>query len=166
MDEEARVKHRLSALEMMEHNRPLRRHWVARLTAMLLDFAIVVVLSILIGLVLRSSFMGGGLEKFLIITNIIVAVFWVFYSAVMEYYFGFTLGKKAMRLRVQSLKGPLFFWKAILRNVSKVQIVLLVIDTLIGMATGGDPRQRFLDRIANTTVVREGKPEKHSEEVA
>ena len=160
MDEEAAVRHKLSALEMMEHNRPLRRHWIARFLAMLIDFLIVLVVSGLIGFLI-----GGGLDRFLIMTNIILALFWVFYSAIMEYYFGFTLGKKAVGLRVQSLKGPLLFWKTILRNISKVQIIILVIDTLIGMATGGDPRQRFLDRVADTTVVRERKaPHKKAEE--
>ena len=159
MDEEAAVRHKLSALEMMEHNRPLRRHWIARFIAMLLDFLIVLVVSGLIGFLI-----GGGMHAFLIITNIILALFWVFYSAIMEYYFGFTLGKKVMGLRVQSLKGPLFLWKTILRNISKVQIIVLVIDTLIGMATGGDPRQRFLDRLADTTVVREGRPQHREEE--
>ena len=159
MDEEAAVRHKLSALEMMEHNRPLRRHWIARLLAMLIDFVIVLIVSALIGIVI-----GGEMHTFLIITNIILALFWVFYSAIMEYYFDFTLGKKAMGLKVRSLKGPLLFWKTILRNISKVQIIILVIDTLIGMATGGDPRQRFLDRMANTTVVREGRTHHREEE--
>ncbi len=156
MDEEGPVRHRLSALEMIEHNKPLRKHWIARLIAAFIDFSVVMLVAGLIGF-----FIVGGLNNFVIVTNMILAVFWVFYSAIMEYAFGFTLGKKVMHLRVQSLKGPLYLWKTILRNISKVQIIVLVIDALVGMATVGDPRQKFLDRIAETTVIREGKAEKH-----
>ena len=164
MDEEGPVRHRLSALEMIEHNKPLRKHWMARLIAMLLDFIIVAGLGGLIGLFIEGGLHASMLPEFMILTNIIMALFWVFYSAIMEYAFGFTLGKKVMHLRVQSLKGPLYLWKTILRNISKVQVIVLVIDALVGMATAGDPRQKFLDRIAETTVIREGKTEKHGSE--
>jgi ribosomal protein S27AE len=41
-----------------------------------------------------------------------------------------------------------------IRNVSKIYWIFLLIDLLVGGLTQGDPRQRFLDRIARTTVTR------------
>ena len=139
---------RPTALDIIEHNKPLQEHWIRRFIAALIDVVIVFVLATIIGIILAI-----GLGPFSIIFNAILALFWVFYSAIMEYLYGATIGKMLMNLRVQSLKGPLDLYKTMLRNLSKIHGVLLIIDTVVGMLTEGDPRQRFLDRIAETTVV-------------
>ena len=83
-------------------------------------------------------------------------VFWVIYYTVMEASsWRASLGKKVMGLQVQMLDGskaPL--GKTFIRNISKIFSPILIIDWLIGVATSGpDPRQRYFDRIAGTTVV-------------
>jgi hypothetical protein len=42
---------------------------------------------------------------------------------------------------------------AFIRNISKVYWVLLILDVVGGFFTVGDPRQKYSDRIARTTVV-------------
>jgi uncharacterized RDD family membrane protein YckC len=66
-----------------------------------------------------------------------------------------TLGKRVMGLKVQMLNGGKApFGKTFIRNISKIFSPILIIDWLIGVATPGpDPRQRYFDRIAGTTVV-------------
>jgi len=83
-------------------------------------------------------------------------IIWVIYSTVMEASsWQASLGKKVMGLQVQMLdssKAP--FGKTFMRNISKIFWPILLIDWIIGIATPGrDPRQRYFDRIAGTTVV-------------
>ncbi len=137
-----------TALEMMEHNRPLREHWIRRIFAAIIDIIIVFIAGIIIGIILKV-----GIGPFSPILNGLLALFWVFYASIMEWLYGATIGKKLMGLKVQSLMGPLDLYKTLLRNLSKVHGLILLADTIIGMATEGDPRQRFMDRIAETTVI-------------
>ena len=154
-EEEQLLRPRYTALDMIEHNKPLQEHWIRRLIAILIDWIIVMIVAGAIGFLLAI-----GLGPFSIGFNALLALFWVFYSAIMEYLYGATIGKMLLDLRVQSLRGPLDLYKTILRNLSKIHGVILLIDALVGMLTEGDPRQRFLDRIADTTVI--GAPHHHT----
>jgi uncharacterized RDD family membrane protein YckC len=42
---------------------------------------------------------------------------------------------------------------ALIRNISKIYWILVLIDTVIGLATKGGTHQKVTDRIAGTTVV-------------
>jgi len=75
---------------------------------------------------------------------------------------GATLGKRFFNLQVVSTEGRVDFIKALIRNVSKIHILILLIDWVAGFITEGDPRQRFLDRIADTTVVRHNLIQLHN----
>ncbi len=158
MTEEPEVyQRRPTALDMIEHNKPLQEHWIRRFIAALIDWIIVLIAAGLIGFLFAV-----GLGPLSLALNALLALFWVFYSAIMEYLYGATIGKMLMDLKVQSLKGPLDLYKTILRNLSKIHGLILLVDLIVGMLTEGDPRQRFLDRIAETTVV--GAPHYHSPE--
>jgi uncharacterized RDD family membrane protein YckC len=73
---------------------------------------------------------------------------------------GASLGKKVIGLKVQMLNGgKATFDKALTRNISKIFWPLFVIDIIIGFATPGpDPRQRYFDRVAGTTVISVKQP--------
>jgi len=45
---------------------------------------------------------------------------------------------------------------AFIRNISKIYWIIVLIDTVIGLATIGDPHQKLTDRIAGTIVVSTG----------
>jgi hypothetical protein len=92
----------------------------------------------------------GGVFVLALITGII----WFFYFFILEGISGATLGKRFMNLRVVPTMGEMGIVKSIIRNISKIYWLFFLVDWLIGFVTDGDPRQRFMDRIANTTVVR------------
>ncbi len=79
----------------------------------------------------------------------------VYASAVaQEYLFGRTLGKAGMGLEVKSMEPYLRPRQVALRNVPKVfWYIFPLVDVLLGLLTEGDPRERFMDRLAGTTVV-------------
>ncbi len=82
----------------------------------------------------------------------------VMYCAIFEYLKRQTIGKMAMGLRVEALMGGLSLYEAMIRNLSKIHGLLIILDTLVGFATKGDPRQRYLDRVAETTVISSSEP--------
>jgi len=66
---------------------------------------------------------------------------------------GQTFGKMFMNLKVTVTDGkPPTFGLTVIRNISKIYWLLLLIDVIIGMATVGDPYQKYSDRFAGTTV--------------
>jgi uncharacterized RDD family membrane protein YckC len=76
------------------------------------------------------------------------------YYFVIEGYFGRTPGKYFMGLRVLKTDGTRIGYKeAILRNLSKYNNVLIVVDVLIMLIFFNREKQRGSDRIADTIVV-------------
>jgi len=76
------------------------------------------------------------------------------YYFVIEGHFGRTPGKYIMGLRVLKTDGTKIGYKeAILRNLSKYNNVLIVVDVLIMLIFFYKEKQRGCDRIANTMVV-------------
>jgi uncharacterized RDD family membrane protein YckC len=62
-----------------------------------------------------------------------------------------------MNLKTTKLDGqkpPLDL--AFIRNISKIYWILVLLDTVIGLATPGDPHQKVTDRIAGTIVISTG----------
>ena len=108
----------------------------------------------------------------LVVFSFITIVFSMLYFLGMEVKFGGTIGKKFMSLRVLPTEGPMDITKGILRNLAKLGgifigcmlgnfvfvfggvIGLLIIDTFFGISDSFDPRQKYTDNMANTTVVR------------
>jgi uncharacterized RDD family membrane protein YckC len=119
--------------------------WIA-ITILFLPFA---VLSYYSG---RGAFWGvGSLLPF--------AIFFI-YILILEGVKGKTIGKHLLHLQVVTVDGgPIDISKAIVRNISKINGILLLLDWIVGIATDGDPRQRFMDRIAGTLVIKMDVPE-------
>ncbi|MDI6916225.1 MAG: RDD family protein [Thermoplasmatales archaeon] len=125
-----------------------------------------------------SSILGGVFLGTAII--ILGAVFSLLIGVIYWVYFegkkGTTPGKHFLKLRVAGSTRKMDYGKAFIRNLSKIFggaltmiifsglgtigailsiiNIFLVLDIIVGFVTEGDPRQRFLDRIAGTTVVR------------
>jgi uncharacterized RDD family membrane protein YckC len=76
------------------------------------------------------------------------------YYFVLEGHFGRTPGKYVMGLRVLKTDGTKIGYKeSILRNLSKYNNYLIVLDTLIMLIFFYKEKQRGFDRVANTMVV-------------
>jgi uncharacterized RDD family membrane protein YckC len=85
----------------------------------------------------------------------IAGVIQVFYFAFLEISWGATIGKRILSFQVRMVNGSkVTFDKALIRNISKIYGLFLLLDWLIVVASPGpDPRQKYTDRMAGTTVV-------------
>jgi len=143
-----------TGLDILSSNHELRVHWLKRVVASVVDLAIVTA-PISLALLMKGSIddpylvgLASGAGLFL-------------YSALLEGLFGRTWGKRLMGLRVVSLGDKGSFLQATIRSVPKFfWYIFLPIDTLAGLATLGDPRQRWSDKVSKTTVVAMRLPHK------
>ncbi len=137
------------AIEMLFRNNILRSHWMKRGAAGLID-----ILTVFIPVWAVGSTFGFGRLYFDLFAGVASGICWFIYSSASEYFYGYTLGKKVMALRVSSVKGSLALHEAVFRNIAKLfWYILLPLDVILGLFTNGDPRQRFSDRAFHTTVV-------------
>lgn len=140
----------------------MTNHWLLRIVAAIIDSIpwIVIVYVILWFLVLTPGAwwvgFGWGLGYFLL-WPFLFGLIEVLYFGLMEGSSGMSLGKRVMGLKVQMLDGSKpTFAKSFMRNISKIFWPVFLIDIIIGIVTPGpDPRQRYFDRIAGTTVINE-----------
>lgn len=81
--------------------------------------------------------------------------FWIYgYFVVFEKMFSRTPGKRLLGLSVYDESGVRLTWsQALTRNITKAEIVLLLIELLISQYKDTD-YQRLLDSVANTIVVK------------
>jgi uncharacterized RDD family membrane protein YckC len=136
-----------TGLDILSSNHELRVHWLKRIVAVIVDLAIVTT-PITLALVMKGSIDDPYLVGLVSGAGLFI------YSLLLEGLFGRTWGKRIMGLRVVSLgeKGSLL--QATIRSVPKFfWYIFLPIDTLAGLATQGDPRQRWSDKVSETTVV-------------
>ena len=81
------------------------------------------------------------------------------YALLFEMAIGGTLGKVLMHLKAVSVAGQMNSSQAMMRNVSKVFGLFLLLDWIIGMLTDTtDPRQKWLDQLAKTSVIATDQP--------
>ncbi|MEW6069221.1 MAG: RDD family protein [Candidatus Thermoplasmatota archaeon] len=140
-------------IDIIGSNKNLQSHWVRRIIAGIIDGVIVaIVFGALCVLLLFSLFYGWLF--WLVGAGFIFGILWIVYFAVLEGLYGTTLGKKLLSLKVLSTSQSMDIAKGFIRNISKIYWLFLLVDIILGLVTEGDPRQRYLDRIANTMVVR------------
>lgn len=132
--------------------------WGKRLVALIVDIVIITLLLWVIVAVIYPLI--ALLNLFLIFTIWvpIAAVLIVAYFTYFEGKYSTTPGKNIMKLKIRSIKGKMSYKKALIRNLSKILWVPLVIDVIIGFAMG-KPREKYLDRLAKTEVVKTEKVE-------
>ncbi len=135
-------------------------HWLLRIIAIIID-------GVIVGIVVAILWLFFSLA--LVLTGLVAAfwslfvlgsgILWVIYAVILESAWGATVGKRIIGLRVQTVRGsrPMIN-QLIIRNISKIIPPLVIVDWLIGIATPGDRRQKYLDRVAGTTVIQIGQP--------
>ena len=145
----------VTAMNIIGNDKSLQDHWIKRLIALIIDNLIFWVI--------------GAVLTFFVFLNVLnwnIPFLWsgfiplfsgglfFLYAFILEASSGgATIGKRMMNLRVISTAGPMTVGKALMRNISKIHSTFLLIDWLIGFVTEGDPKQKWLDRHAGTTVV-------------
>jgi uncharacterized RDD family membrane protein YckC len=140
-------------------------HWILRLVALIIDGIILGIVAwviqtfVLIPLVFTGAFwfVWGTYLVLPFILGILAVLYFTFLEASM---WSASLGKKIIGLKVQLVKGGnVPFDKALIRNISKIHPLLLLLDWIVAVVTPGpDPRQKYSDRIAGTTVVQISAP--------
>ncbi len=137
-----------TAFDLIGHNAALQEHWIRRLIAAVIDGIILAIVTFVFDLTIHIF--GWGFLIWPFVTGII----WWLYSTVFEGTIGATIGKKLVSLQVVAVDGLMDMPRAMIRNISKIYWLFILLDLLLGAATQGDPRQRYMDRIARTTVTR------------
>ena len=149
-----------SGLDLLSAQKEVQDLWLRRVAAFIIDVVIVGLASGLLAIVLAFPYLYSSLPS-----NNPFFGFWGFwvgsivflivagYFVLTEAFWGRTIGKEAMGLRVVRTDGKrMDLGAALLRNISKVHWLLLLLDVVVGLAMHGDGRQKFSDRLAGTTV--------------
>ncbi len=139
----------VTAMDLIGSDQGLQEHWIKRFVAILIDAIIIYVVASIIFFFLPISFFWGWGFGWSLLAGCLLFL----YSAIMEMNTGATLGKKVVNLQVISLHDNLKSGDIMLRNVSKIHGLFLFLDWLVGFVTEGDPKQKYLDRNAGTTVI-------------
>jgi len=139
-----------TGIDLIGNNAALQEHWIKRFIAIIVDAIILAVITIVLNALFLGALFALGLWW-----SFIYGIVWVLYSTLLEgSSMRATLGKKVMNLQVVAIDGAMTIEKALIRNLSKVHPLFVLVDWVIGIATQGDPRQRYLDRLARTSVTR------------
>lgn len=134
--------------DLIEHSHEFRMHILRRLAAALIDAAFVFVPVILVVYLLE-------LEPNELLAGVLSGFAWFLYSAAFDGIRSATPGKKVMNLIVVSLDGPMTLSKAVVRNVPKMfWYVFIILDFFVGLGLSKDPRQRWVDTVSNTIVIK------------
>ena len=136
-------------------------HWVLRVIAWIIDSIILGIIAFILVLFLLVPFLFVGAFAgfyaawgYVLIVPFALGLLSVLYFLYAEVNWGGTLGKRILGLRVQTVKGgKITYSQSFVRNISKIFWVFLLLDWLIGIATPGDRRQKYSDRMAGTVVV-------------
>jgi uncharacterized RDD family membrane protein YckC len=139
----------------------MTNHWILRIVAIIIDSIIMGIIAwIIFAFVIVSLFVSGGLwlwfgYGYYLTLTFTLGILELIYFTILDVTWGGTIGKRIMGLQVQMVGGgKVTFDKSFIRNISKIWGLFLLLDWIIGIATPGkDPRQKYTDRIAGTTVV-------------
>ncbi|MBI5001712.1 MAG: RDD family protein [Euryarchaeota archaeon] len=142
-----------TAVDVIDSDMQVREHWVKRVLAGITDGILTLLMA---GVLLIPLIIMAKLGFFVWYYNIVEAFMWGLiywlYSAGMEARHGATVGKQFFGLKVTALQGEMTGQKAMTRNLSKLHVIFFVFDIIAGAVSEGDPRQRYMDRVAGTTV--------------
>jgi len=138
-----------TAAERILSEGSLQQHWVKRAIAILIDSIIIGIATAILGLLTDI----WGIFNWIALPFVMGLIF-VLYFTMTESIYGYTMGKRIVNLKVVKANGKKpSLESAFKRNISKIHFLILLLDTLGGFFTSKDNHQRYIDQIANTTVV-------------
>ena len=141
----------VTGFDYLSKDQALQEHWLRRFVAIILD-------SLIIFLPISIIFHAfGGLSWFFSWWWVGAVLF--LYATLFDSAVGGTVGKLLMHLKAVSMSGQITTSQALLRNITKIFAPLLLIDWVVGMAIDThDPRQKWTDQLAKTSVIRYDVP--------
>jgi uncharacterized RDD family membrane protein YckC len=135
--------------EKIFHDSSLQHHWVKRIIAIVVDSIIVGIATAVLGFL---SDMAGFFNW--LSFPFVMGLIYVLYFTIAESTFGYTVGKRIVNLKVVVEEGHKPSLQCtFIRNISKIHVLLLILDALGGFFTSKDANQKYTDQIARTTVV-------------
>ena len=100
-----------------------------------------------------ESFKISGINSKFFAVSLAVAFLTILYWAILEFFTNQSVGKMIFDIKVKSLKSHRFF-DFFIRNISKISIVVLVIDCFYIFFNKDN--QRIFEKISSTKVVERG----------
>ncbi|HKZ90094.1 MAG TPA: RDD family protein [Thermoplasmata archaeon] len=135
----------VNGLDLLGRNRTFQIHWLRRFIGFAIDLAFVFA-----PLWIFLYYLG---QRQPIVYGLWGGVVLYTYSTLAEAFLRTTVGKYIAGLEVRSVRGPMTFSKAAVRNFPKLfWFAFPFIDVLAGLIVEGDPRQRWSDKVLGTTV--------------
>jgi uncharacterized RDD family membrane protein YckC len=135
--------------ERILNENPLQQHWIKRVIAIVIDSILVSLATTILGLLFSITAIFNWLNF-----PFVMGLIYVLYFTTTELFYGYTLGKKLVNLKVISKNDKkLNFERAFIRNISKIHFVFLILDAIVGLFYSKDPNQKYTDQIAQTTVI-------------
>lgn len=154
-----------TGIDLIGTDKPLQEHWIKRVIAFIIDSIILyiavmillMIISIPILILTGAPWFGAtwfaSLSGWLIGFPLAAGALSILYFSFAEFIYGQTIGKRLMGFKVATAdRRTPNLGIAFVRNISKIHPVLLLLDVIVGLVTPGDPRQKYSDRIAGTTV--------------
>jgi len=135
----------VTGFDYLSRDKALQAHWLRRFVAIVIDALIIYV-----PVNLFFDFVGAHFSLTFLLTG---GLFFA-YTALFDALIGGSFGKMLMSLKSVSIAGKLDPAQALMRNISKVFPIALLLDWIIGMLLDtNDPRQKWTDQLANTSVI-------------
>jgi hypothetical protein len=139
-----------TGFDYLGQDKALQEHWLKRFVAIVLDAVLIYTPVMAFNAVFGGYYFGAGLLSG-------VALF--LYASLFDFSVGGTVGKMAMHMKTVPMTGNMTLSRALLRNVTKVFGLLLLLDWIIGLAVETrDPRQKWTDQLAHTSVISADHP--------
>lgn len=127
--------------------------WKKRFIALIVDFLIITLLLWVIVAVIYPVIALLNLFALFYIWVPIAAILIVAYFTYFEGKYCTTPGKNIRKLKIHPKEGKMTYKTALIRNLSKILWLPLILDVIVGFAMG-KPRERYLDRLAKTEVIK------------
>lgn len=127
-----------------------------RVFALLIDLAVVdlIITRPLSGLISGKIDEISDLLNFsfeLVVVSFAIGLLGVFYWAILEYKIGQTLGALIFKLRAKGINKSMSFSQAFLRNITKMSVVLLLIDSVNILFS--EKKQRYFEVLSKTVTL-------------
>ncbi|MBI2508017.1 RDD family protein [Candidatus Woesearchaeota archaeon] len=98
-----------------------------------------------------SDFLSISFE--IVFISLLIGIFAILYWSILEYKIGQTLGALVFGLRARSLNKGMSFPQAVLRNVTKINVALLLIDSVNILFS--EKKQRYFEVMSKTITLEE-----------